>query len=272
MHHHQPRPRVRMMSTMIRSCVVALLLAVGAAQAADIGISPARLELTARPGDTVGAAVTVLKNAGAEQQVATEVNDWTLDPMGEVSYREPGSVDHSASAWLDLDNPEFLLAAGSAQQEVRIDLTLPDDPSLSGTYHTVVFFSVVTPPADGVGPVGVTTTTRVGLTVYVTIAGTEQPATEIVDFFDMSDRTLSLVVANDGNTLFRLDGTIELRDENGDLVHALSVPKVPVMRGSERDVRVEIPEEVEPGFYVILALLDDGRGDLLVGELLLDVP
>lgn len=269
----RPAPmRPRMMRPMIRSLLAVLVVAsIAVAQAADIGISPARLELSARPGDTVSATVTVLKGSGAEQQVTTEVNDWALDLAGEISYREPGSVDHSASDWLEVDVIDFLLAAGRAEQSVRIDVTVPNDPNLDGTYHTVLFFTVVTPPED-TGPVGVTTTTRVGAITYVTIAGTEQVEVEIADFFDLDERTLSLVLFNGGNTVIRSGGVIELRDEAGDLARSLPLPSVPVMRGSEREILVSLPDDLASGFYVALALVDDGRGDLLVGELLLDVP
>lgn len=263
--------RPHMMMPMTRSLLVALLTLLAVAHAADIGISPARLEFSARPGDTVSATVTVLKGAGAEQQVTTEVNDWTLDLVGEISYRDPGTVGFSASAWLDVDVPDFLLAAGRSEQPVRIELVVPSDPGLEGTYHTVLFFTVVTPPGD-TGPVGVTTTTRVGVITYVTIEGTEQVEVEIADFFDVDDRTLSVVLFNGGNTVIRAGGVVELRDEAGGLVRSLPLPSVPVMRGSEREILLSLPDDLEPGFYVALALVDDGRGDLLVGEVVLDVP
>ncbi len=260
----------RMMASMKRSWIVALLVLVATAQAADVGISPARLELTASPGATTGGTVTVLTTSASAQQIATEVNDWTLDIFGELDFRDAGTVEFSASTWLDVDIPEFVLAPGGSQ-DVRLEFAIPDDPNLAGTYHTVLFFTVVTPAAD-TGPLGVTTTTRIGLTVYVTIAGTEQAEAEIVDFFDLDERTLALVVYNGGNTLMRLGGAIELRDEAGGLARSLPVPAVPVMRDSEREVRIELPDDLDPGFYVLLALIEDGRGNLLVGELLLDVP
>lgn len=271
MHPHPARVHVRMMTAMIRPWLVALLALTAVAHAADIGISPSRLELRARPGDTVSTVITVLKTSGSDQQVATEIDDWTLDVAGEIAFREAGSLDHSASPWLTVDVPEFVLAPGSTQQEVRVEVAVPADASLAGTYHSVLFFTVVAAPED-TGPVGVTTTTRVGLIVYVTIEDTEQVEVELADFYDVDETTLALVVANVGNTMVRVGGVVELRNEEGDLVRSLPLPQVPVMRDAEREVRLALPDDLEPGFYVALALVDDGRGDLLVGELLLDLP
>ncbi|MDF1524136.1 MAG: hypothetical protein P1P87_15135, partial [Trueperaceae bacterium] len=138
-------------------------------------------------------------------------------------------------------------------------------------HQAMVFFTVVPPPTDTPG-VGVTTTTRVGLTVYVTVTGTERSGSELVDLYQPDDATLAAVVVNTGNTVMRLGGVIELRDEAGEVVQRLPVPDVPVLRESEREVRFALPNDLEPGFYVVLALIEDDRGGLLAGELTIEVP
>jgi hypothetical protein len=70
----------------------------------------------------------------------------------------------------------------------------------------------------------------------------------------------------------RLAGAVELRDESGAVRYRLEVPDVPVLRESERAVTFDLPAEIEPGLYVALALIEDSRGGVLAGELLLEVP
>lgn len=170
---------------------ILLLLALASfAQAADIGLSPPRLELVARPGETVTATATVLTSAASEQQIASELSDWTMDSAGNLAFFPAGSLLHSAAPWIELDATDFILAPGGAR-EVRLAITVPADAE--GTLHGMVFFTVVPPPAElPGGGVGVIKTTRVGLTVYVTISGTEQGGSELLDHLDPNGGALAL--------------------------------------------------------------------------------
>ena len=255
---------------MKRRLFAGLMALVTIAHAADIGISPGRLDLTVPVGEPFVTTVSVLTSAAAEQQIAASRGDWTIDPTGQTLFLPPGSTAHSASTWVELDADDFVLPAGS-RRLVRLAIDVPTDPGLEGTYQTVLFFTVVPPPSEARG-VGVVTTTRVGLIVYVTIAGTERAGSELVDLYQADDRTITAVILNTGNTVMRLGGEIQLRDEAGEVRHVLEVPDVPVLRESERELTFTLPDEVEPGFYVALALIQDSRGGVLAGELPLEVP
>jgi hypothetical protein len=244
------------------------LLATPWALAADLGITPPRLALNASPGGAVVATVTVLTTASTDQQVAVAVRDWTMSIDGELTYLPAGSTATSTAQWLNLEAEEFVLGAGGSR-ELRIEARIPD--GAEGTHHAMVFFTVV-PPSNETTGVGVTTTTRVGLTVYVTVTGTERSGSELVDLYQPDEATLAAVVVNTGNTVMRLGGAVEIRDESGDVVRSLPVPDVPVLRESEREVRFPLPDDLEPGFYVVLALIEDDRGGLLAGELAIEVP
>lgn len=255
------------MRTFLRLLVIGLL-ATPSALAADLGITPPRLALNAPTGGAVVATVTVLTTASTDQQIAVEVRDWAMSIDGELTYLPAGSTATSAAPWLTLDADEFVLGAGDTR-ELRIEARIPE--GAEGTHHAMVFFTVVPPPSDTPG-VGVTTTTRIGLTVYVTVVGTERPGAELVDLYRPDDATLAAVVVNTGNTVMRLGGAVEIRDEAGDVHRVLPAPDVPVLRDSEREVRLELPDDLEPGFYVALALIEDDRGGLLAGELPFEVP
>jgi hypothetical protein len=249
--------------------LLTLLLALGVpAWAADIGLTPPRLAIAAPAGGTATATFTVLTSASIEQTIESRTSDWLFDVAGDITFVPPGTLTHSAARWLALDAEIFALEP-SGSRELRLEVSVP--PDAEGTHHAMVFFTVVPPPTDTPG-VGVTTTTRVGLTVYVTVTGTERGGAELVDLYQPDPSTLAAVVVNTGNTVMRLGGAIELRNEAGDVVHRLPVPDVPVLRESEREVRFDLPDDLEPGFYVVLALIEDDRGGLLAGELPIEVP
>lgn len=236
--------------------------------AADIGLTPPRLALFAPAGGTVTATFSVLTSAATEQAVEAAASDWFLDVAGDIAFVPPGTAPHSAAGWLTLESDAFSLEP-SGSRELRLEVAVPEDAE--GTHHAMVFFTVVPPPTDAPG-VGVTTTTRVGLTVYVTVAGTERSGSELVDLYQPEPGTLAAVVVNTGNTVMRLGGVLELRNEDGAVVHQMPVPDVPVLRETEREVRFELPADLEAGFYVVLALIEDDRGGVLAGELPIEIP
>ena len=251
-----------------RLVILLFALCIPAAFAADIGISPPRLDLVGAAGERITATVTVITSARTEQQVAAEIGDWTMDPRGEMAFLPAGSLDHSAAGWLELDTDAFVLV-GDSSREVRLEVIIPLDAE--GTHQAMAFFTVVPPPTEGSG-VGVVTTTRVGLTVYVTVAGTERGGAELLDLYQSGADTLTAVIVNTGNTVMRLGGVVELRNEAGEVARRLEVPDVPVLRESERELSFTLPDDLPSGFYVALALIEDSRGGVLAGELPFDVP
>jgi hypothetical protein len=256
------------MQSMSRTLALLVLLGSTNVLAADIGISPPRHELVAAAGENVITTVTVLTTADGEQHVYGNLGDLNLDITGNAIYFAPGSTTHSAAAWITLDVNDFVLSPRQAR-DVRLSVAIP--PDALGTHHAMVFFTVVPPPTEIRG-VGVITTARVGLTVYVTVAGTERAGSELVDLYQADDRTITAVILNTGNTVMRLGGEIQLRDEAGEVRHTLEVPDVPVLRESERELTFDLPDDIEPGFYVALALIQDSRGGVLAGELPFEVP
>jgi hypothetical protein len=255
---------------MTKKFLVSLCLFCSFAFAADIGLSPARLELSGQAGTVINETITVLTDATEEQQIQVEISDFTLTPQGDVSTLAAGSLEESAALWVQPEVTEFALAGGEGR-EFRISLNIPDDSTLQGTYHAMVFFTVTPKANNSSSGIGVITTTRIGLTIYVTINGTEDNASELVDFYQEDNESLTFAVTNLGNTVMRLGGTIELRDENGNPKYVLEVPDAPVLRDSEREVTIGLPEDIEAGFYVALALIKDSRSGLLVGELPIEV-
>lgn len=254
----------------MKKMLVLVLLFVGFAQANNIGISPPRLELSGEPGETITEIVTILGNESIDQQIQVRLGDWTLKPDGELVFLPAESLSESASAWITPELEEFALT-GEANRQFRISITIPEDASTAGTFHSMVFFRVVPPPNENEG-LAVVTTTEIGVGIYVTVVGTEDNASELLDFYQGDDRSLTLSIVNDGNTVMRLGGAVELRDEEGVTQYTIELPNVPILRESERDLIMDLPEEVKAGFYVALALIEDSRGGLLVGELALDIP
>jgi hypothetical protein len=239
------------------------------AQSLAVAVSPGRLELTVAPGQTVSETIAVINSAPLERTVSVAMEDWVLGANGNAAFAPAGSTRFSASDWLIPEENVFSLAAES-DRDFRFSVTVPNDPDLAGSYQTVVFFRVSN-EASAQSQVNVAVAARVGVIVYIHVAGTEEVAVDLVDFYKADDTNLSFIAENSGNTSVRLGGIIELRDEAGEVKYSLEVPDIALLRASEREVSVALPEELEPGFYVALAFVKNSRGGMLVGELPLTI-
>lgn len=254
----------RMRRTRLAPLLVAVMvvLAGHGGLAGDIGLTPPRLELVVPAGGSVTESVTLGTTAAEAQQVRVSLSDWTLTPTGDVAYFPAGTLPASAAAWIEPETSDVLVAPGG-EQAFRLTVRVPADTDLQGTYHAMALFQVVPPAApDG----GIVTTTRIALAVYVTVAGTERDAVEVVDFYGEAE-ALTLAIVNGGNTVQRLGGQVEIRDATGATVTRIPVPNVPVLRDSERWLELALPPDLPTGFYVALALVEPSRGGLIAGEL-----
>ena len=207
---------------------------------------------------------TVFSTSSNPVTLTVSTGDWTQDSAGRLTFLPPGSSDYSATAWATPSASSLVVPPGGTST-VRISFQVPGDPSLAGTYQTVVFFETQSSPSRTKGT-SILTKQRLGLVIYVTIAGTAKKGSKLSDMY-LDGRDLKLVLANTGNTLMRASGKVELRDRSGKTVATLPVSDVPVMRGSERDLKLALPKDLAPGYYVALALVDDSRGGSLVGQL-----
>ena len=234
-----------------------------AAHAADIGVSPPRIDVTVPLGGSVTTTFDAIWTGSEAVRLGLATSDWTMDQHGQITYLPPGQGSSSAAAWLQLSSDSVEMT-GAGQKTVRAGINVPDDSSLSGTYSAVIF--VETPPAPTTSSgTQLAMRQRVGVIVYVTIAGTEKNGSKVTDMYTDAS-SVHTVVANEGNTVMRYSGTIEVRDASGNTVGSLSVGDSAILRESERDIAVKMPD-LPKGYYVLLLLLKDSRGGLLTGQL-----
>lgn len=241
----------------------AVLFPMSAALAADIGLSPPRIELTLPRGGTATEVVSLIASNGSREDLTVSKGDWTQDVSGKVSFLPSGEGSYSATPWLTLSANSVSVPA-DGQVGYRFNVTVPTDAKLEGTYHTVLFFETRPSAPTGSGS-SIRVQQRVGLILYVTIAGTQQNGSRLTDMY-ADGSTIHAIVTNVGNTLMRYSGTVEIRDVSGDTVKSVSLRGGPILRDSERDIAVKM-SGLAKGYYVLLLLLKDSRGGLLTGQL-----
>jgi hypothetical protein len=249
--------------------LLAILSLMSAATAADIGLSPPRLDLTVPRGATTTETATVFSTADQPMDLAVTTSDWVQSDTGDLSFVSAGGDPYGASHWITLSTDVASVPANGSL-EYRFSVSVPGDPAVEGTYKTVVFFTTQPQGAATAGN-SLRTRQRLGLVVYVTVAGTAKPALSISDFYS-SGKKLFLTLANDGNVVTRLGGAIQLRDQAGTTVASLPIPDRPVQRGGVLTLPFDLPKDLKSGFYVALALVKPDNVPVQAGQLQLTVP
>lgn len=248
--------------------LVVLLTMMSAAHAADIGVSPPRIEVTVPAGGSVTTTFDAIWTGTDAVRLALATNDWAMAQDGQLTYLAPGEGAYSAASWIQLPGDSVEMT-GAGQQTVRLNIQVPNDPTLAGTYNAVVF--VETPAAPGTASgTQVSMRQRVGVVVYVTVAGTEKNGSKLTDMYS-DGSTVHAIVANEGNTVMRYSGAIEVRDSTGATVESVTAGNSAILRQSERDLSMKMPD-LPKGYYVLLLLLKDSRGGILTGQLPYEVP
>ena len=253
--------------------ILALMSLCGVALAtADMSVSPPRLELTLEPGQSVTEVIRVSNSATEKVHFKVYPMDWILSQEGEFIPIPQGSGDRSASPWITINPQEFDIAPGGTQ-EVRLGVKVPRD--VAGGYRSVVF--IESAPSQISGTFGVAVVGRIGVVVYITIAGTAVRSGNITDLtaeFDGGKGILSgkMGFENVGNVHLRLSGSVEIRDTAGTTVAKVEIPETVSLPGAYRQVPFAWHGKLSTGHYIVLAVLDYGGEVRVAGQTLLEVP
>lgn len=237
-----------------------------------VGVSPPRAELQVVPGSQVTQEV-LIDNPSLDTplDISVAVSDALFQPDGEVVYLAPGSHPNSLADWLSINPLQFVLEPSSSES-VAYTLQVPDTVP-DGTYWTVIFFESEPSGAAEETGFSISSRVRVGHIVYADV-GEITLEGEIVGMRYDTTQTPEVRVAfrNTGNGLARVEGTVEMRDESGALLSTLNVPSTATFPGYTRDIVIPLEAPLEPGNYVLLAVLDYGTATVTAGEGRIEVP
>jgi P pilus assembly chaperone PapD len=259
----------------------ALLLFVGVAQTAaaqvSVEVSPLRVELQAGPGSATTQPVT-LTNYGKETvRVRARLTDWDLTRDGTPQFEgaEIGGR-YSATSWVRLAPPEQTIEPG-ASAIVRFSVNLPEGVE-SGGYRTGILFEFEPETPVAAPKRELAFKSRIATLIYIN-SGTTAVAAELVDVrVRPADSGVDIVATlkNSGRRTVRTKGTLQLFDASGTVAREATVPDVPLLPESEREVTVPVAiaaaTPLAPGLYRAELKLDLGLAAIIVGETPLRIP
>ena len=225
-------------------------------------VDPASVVHVAAPGEAIGGVVRVTNPMEEVLRLRVYLSDWTLDPVGQFTFADVGTLPASASTWITF-SPSVLDIEPHATREVRYEVQVPAEAG-AGTHQSVLF--VESEPSEAVpGQMAATFSVRVGHVVYVNVPPlvTEGAITAI---FGEPPTTagepyhLTVLYENRGNAAQGVQGSLVVTDDLGETAIEADVERSVVLPSSTRAFEMNLHGLLPGGTYTALVVL--GYGDV----------
>ncbi len=231
-------------------------------------VSPSRMELEMRPGETKTFVVRVERDplSGRSQdsvRFTAAPGDWDISRQGEVMLLPSESTPESANAWLNFTPASFLLTPGGVGN-VRVSVTvLAETPP--GLYRAGLFFEEhsVVPPADA-GSKRMVLRYRLSTLIYVMVPSlTRKVEIRSVECKRETDGDWAViaVLGNAGTQHIRPLHWVEVKDAAGAVVlKTKAEPTMPLLPTHMLEVKVRLPKGFAPApGQQVRYLVDPGK-------------
>ena len=259
------------------AAMTGVVLGTTSARAQTLGMAPAEIRETFKPGEPVRFSLTVTNESELPVELRTSVTDLWYTPANEKIFGTPGSQPRSAANWMEFV-PRALTIAAHASGVINVVVTPP--ATASGGYYGVVFVES-TPQLDPTATTtsrAVYTNMRLGALVLLTAAGTETFALDVDEPrltppSSSDDLHLEVGVTNSGNThifpVARL--TILDRATRRMVARAQAEPKR-FLPGQHDKLALDWSGSLPPGDYTGLLTIVYGADHVFTREIPFTVP
>ncbi len=218
-------------------------------------------EFVVRPGQSYTGDIVITNNAGTSTGLEVTQTDYFFLADGSNVYGEPGSVPLSNAEWINLFSPPRAVAPRE-RISIPYRIDVPDDPSLAGTYWSMVMIATLATPAEATaeGEIAIHQVFRYGIQIVTHIGDTGERKISILDVKLIREEegpVLQLDVENTGERWVRPSAWVELYDEQGATVGRVESSQLRIYPGCSVRHRFVL-SEVTSGHYKALVVFDNG--------------
>jgi len=169
---------------LILAATAAVLAGTSPAQAQefDLTLTPAKVELEVRPGESLEFSIELRNNGPDPLALRVYPMDYSVTPDNTFIFEEPGYYSYSGAAWIGI-RQDAVNIPPATMISVPFDLLVPPDAEPGGHY-AVIFFQDASEPRPGQGA---ELSPRVGAQILITVPGEIVREGEIADFHVDSD-------------------------------------------------------------------------------------
>ena len=259
----QSRRRVQLcLIGVILSALPSLLYSSGV----SISVSPIRVEHLVKPGEKGTDMISVTNDGTDGTRLKVTIEDWKLTKDENPTFVKVGSDPYSCAEWIRINPVDFRIGP-SQTREVRYTVSVPPEIQ-EGGYRAAIIFETVPDVTPGQKVKRVLLKGRIVTMVYEVVGKPSieghasglkaEPKKDGVDFV--------LTLQNTGKVHYRTKGTFTVRDASDQKAFEVDIPDVPVLPGSDRDIRIRHDKPIPKGKYSALAVVDIGKTELIGAE------
>ena len=235
-------------------------------------------EFTAEPGKSYEGDID-LKNVGdTAGEVKIFSTDYTFSADGRTAYGDPGLLPRSNARWITFSPSQLTVPPGETLS-VHFTLQVPDDPSLRGTYWSVLIVEPISESSpesvrqqDQKATLTIRQVVRYGIQIIADLApdaATREIRFSKLDLQMVEGRpTLSVDVDNTGERWLVGTLQVELYDAEGDYVGRFAGGAKRLFPGTGARYVVDL-SGLERGSYQALLVLDSGGDDVFGADVTL---
>ena len=221
-------------------------------------------ENNAIPGETYRTQIEIHNMSDEAKSVKIYSKDYFYSHTGETRHDAPGTMDRSNANWITYQ-PELLNLGPDEKALVNIEVQVPENKALSGSYWSVIMVEGIVPP-DTTNTVGVSIRTAIRYAVQViTTVGSEGVRDLTFQGLELSknedESMIGVVVQNSGEVLLKPEVSLELFDEEGNSVAIFKADKRKTLPGTSIKITIQL-EGIKPGVYNGVLVADCGNDSI----------
>lgn len=241
----------------------------------SVSVSPSRLYFGAEPGQTRSHTVRITNNSQSRQAFLISFADFeSPGSSGKTEIMEAGTSPNSCAQWLSA-SPSLLELEGGETRDVEVILQLPNTPQANRVSWASMFVRLArerTTPAD-LTPAstgfGIMQTFQFVIHIFQTPPGITFKDAEIISFTvspasDNEKPVLVLHVKNTGEAIIDVAAYLEYTHLGSGNHFRDKARAFTILPGGNREVRFSIPEDLPPGNYNVLGVVDYGSREAVI--------
>ncbi|HJP85852.1 MAG TPA: fimbria/pilus periplasmic chaperone [Gemmatimonadaceae bacterium] len=271
--------RGRVRGAVLALCAVGALIAPPAS--AQLLVDPLEVTILTAGSDRVASSFSLTNTTDAPVQATISRSDWDRVENGDNRFLPAGSTGASCGQMLSV-SPLSVRIEPHASRVVR--LAVQSSAALTRECWDIVFIEEV-PQRSTTNGNSLQYIFRTGVKVYVAPPGLSRDgAVEDMQIVDAqakpantarpastagtaAKKQVAIRFHNTGGMHLVAKGHLEFRRLDNSLARQVPVEEFPTLPGATRRVLVDIPADLPPGDYVVLALIDFGGAELVAGQI-----
>jgi hypothetical protein len=238
------------------AAVVAVAGVGAAAGSLEIGVSPLYDVRGVDPANAVEETINVVNLSDEDMHIAVTLTELRINALGALASVEPGTGLPSAASWGKAEPAAFELPRGHVQN-VRLTFVPPAQTKPGGYYSAA---RVV-----GTTSSGETSPSSIHATLLEVRGADVMPAGKIAalsapSFSFGSTLPVTVKLQNTGNVYAIATGKLTVRDMRSKITATVDIPKTPVIPGTPRILKIDVPAPAFPGRVKVSARVEFGPG------------